>query len=317
MKNGIHYLVHKGIPAAIIFAVVVSVGNIPDTITPEALGEQLFFDDILSKDRSVSCASCHKPAYGFADTVAFSLGIHGQRTDRNTPTITNMLARTAFFWDGRATTLEHQALIPIQNPKEMGLPVWEAVQRLRNDTLYKRLFKEVFDQIPNPDNLGYAIAAFERTLETSDTEWDLLPVDQLSKEVLQGKRIFDTKGKCIQCHFTPDFTADEFKNVGLYNGKNLNDPGRFNVTGDNADVGKFKTPGLRNVAVTAPYMHNGMFKTLREVIDYYDNPTAVVPDAINTDTLLLQPLGLTETEKSNLEAFLKSLTDKRFLATGR
>lgn len=120
------------------------------------------------------------------------------------------------------------------------------------------------------------------------------------------------KGKCFDCHFSPDFTGDEFRNIGLYNGKALNDTGRFAVTGDALDKGKFKVPGLRNVALTAPYMHNGMFATLEEVIDYYDTPDKFIGDAIGRDTLMARPLGLTAEEKSDLKAFLEALTDDRF-----
>lgn len=120
------------------------------------------------------------------------------------------------------------------------------------------------------------------------------------------------KGKCFDCHFSPDFTGDEFRNIGLFNGKNLNDAGRFAISKDSLDLGKFKVPGLRNIAVTAPYMHNGMFKTLEEVIDYYDQPNRLMPDAIGRDTLLAQPLNLSLEEKADLKAFLEALTDDRF-----
>ena len=129
----------------------------------------------------------------------------------------------------------------------------------------------------------------------------------------RGREIFNTKGKCFDCHFGPDFTTDLFRNIGLFNGKDLNDSGRYVVTRDPKDIGRFKTPGLRNIAVTAPYMHNGMHKTLREVIDYYNEPDKFISNSVNRDTLLAKPLGLTEQEKQDLEAFLNSLTDARFL----
>jgi cytochrome c peroxidase len=284
-------------------------------ISPEALGERLFSDPILSLDRSISCASCHIPEFAFADTVAFSIGIGGQRGTRNTPSSMNMLARDAFFWDGRAATLEEQALMPIENPVEMGLPIAEAIARLRSDAEYVRWFREAFGGPPDAEKLAAALAAFQRTLETADTPWDrfAFDIEDIDPAVVRGKAIFDQKGKCLECHFTPDFTADEFRNIGLYNGSDLADEGRFAISRDSADLGKFKVPGLRNVAITAPYMHNGMFATLREVIDYYDDPKAFVPDVINVDTLLREPLGLTEQEKVDLEAFLHSLTDRRFV----
>lgn len=284
-------------------------------MSPESLGERLFSDPILSLDRTISCASCHIPEFAFADTVAFSRGISGQLGGRNTPSSMNMLSRDVFFWDGRAATLEAQALVPIENPVEMGLPIAQAITRLRNDADYPRWFREAFGGAPDAEKLAAALAAFQRTLETADTHWDRSArgLEELGPAVARGKAIFDDKGKCLECHFTPDFTADEFRNIGLYNGQELKDEGRFAISRDSADLGKFKVPGLRNVAVTAPYMHNGMFATLREVIDYYDDPKAFVPDGINVDTLLREPLGLTGQEKSDLEAFLHSLTDRRFL----
>ncbi|HTF31089.1 MAG TPA: hypothetical protein VK625_19670, partial [Flavitalea sp.] len=124
--------------------------------------------------------------------------------------------------------------------------------------------------------------------------------------------LFNTKGKCIQCHFGADLTANEFRNIGLFNGLNLNDSGRVVVTKDTADIGKFKTPALRNVTLTAPYMHNGMFKTLEEVIEFYNDTKSVVGNAVNKDSILLNPLGLNAEEKKDLKAFLVALTDKRF-----
>ncbi len=132
----------------------------------------------------------------------------------------------------------------------------------------------------------------------------------MGEAAVRGRRIFMNQGKCFDCHFSPDFTGDEFRNIGLYTGQPpLADTGRFGITGDPADLGKFKVPGLRNVARTAPYMHNGMFRTLEEVIDYYDQPDAVVTAAIGRDTLLARPLGLLPAEKSDLKAFLEALTE--------
>ncbi len=165
------------------------------------------------------------------------------------------------------------------------------------------------------ESLASALAAYVRTLETSDTPFDRWMQDKpggMNQAAVRGRQIFMTRGRCFDCHFSPDFTGDEFRNVGLYNGKNLKDTGRFAITRDSADLGKFKVPGLRNVALTAPYMHNGMFRTLEEVIDFYDAPDKFVSDAIARDTLLARPLGLTAQEKSDLKAFLEALTDDRF-----
>jgi cytochrome c peroxidase len=153
-------------------------------------------------------------------------------------------------------------------------------------------------------------------LETSESGFDnwKFAGDSLavSAATRRGFAIFNGKGKCIRCHFGPDLTAHEFRNIGLFNGKNLNDSGRAIISGLDSDVGKFKTAGLRNVAITAPYMHNGMFRTLTEVIDFYNDPGKVIPASLYRDTILQRPLGLTKTERKDLLAFLHSLTDKRF-----
>jgi len=287
----------------------------PLKMTWAALGRKLFFDPMLSEDRTVSCASCHKPAFAFADTVAFSTGVHGRVGTRNTPSAMNVASRDALFWDGRSETLEAQALIPIANPLEMNLPVDSAVRRLRKSKTYLALFRQVFGQLPTAKTLGLALAAYERTLETVATPNDRWLDDKpggMTAQQINGREIFFGKGLCIECHFTPDFTGDEFRGIGLFNAKQHNDSGRYLVTRDPADIGKFKVPGLRNIAMTAPYMHDGSFKTLREVIDYYDNPAAILPDGMNRDSLLNKPLLLTNNEKKDLEAFLLALTDDRF-----
>ncbi|TAJ62320.1 MAG: c-type cytochrome [Chitinophagaceae bacterium] len=289
----------------------------PKTFSKAKLGEKLFHEKILSKDSSISCASCHLPAYGFSDTVAFSMGIYGRPTARNTPPVLNMKNRPYFFWDGRAASLEQQSLMPISHPDEMGLPVKEAIARLNKNKTYRDLFLKTFGTVPTAANLAAAFAAFEKTLETDSSRFDLSFDDStlMTEQEERGRKLFvSEKTKCFDCHRRQDFTTDEFFNIGLYDGNRLNDPGRYKITGKKEDLGKFKTPGLRNVAVTAPYMHNGMFKTLEEVVEYYNNPGAFVLNPINIDKRLEVPLGLTRQEKADLVAFLKSLTDKRYEA---
>jgi cytochrome c peroxidase len=199
------------------------------------------------------------------DTTAFSTGIGGVLTRRNTPSVLNMKNRPYFFWDGRASTLEMQSLMPIQNPSEMGLPIEEAIERLKNSDEYRKLFRRVFKQDPNRENLAAAFSAYEKTLETVDSKFDDWSngIGKLSASEENGRQVFiSDKAKCFDCHFKEDFTNDDFRNIGLYDGKDLHDIGRYLISNDRGDLGKFKTPGLRNVAVTAPYMHNGMFKTL-------------------------------------------------------
>jgi cytochrome c peroxidase len=299
-----------------ISAIVLSFTSNKIINSKEALGEKLFFDTILSKDYSVSCASCHKPNFGFADTATFSMGIHGIPTKRNTPSVLNMAFRPHFFWDGRAASLEEQALMPISNPDEMGLPIDEAVKRLNENAVYKKLFLKIFKQKPNAKNLGLAIAAFEKTLETGESKFDLAfdYKATLTEQEERGRQLFvGDKAKCFDCHRGDDFTNDDFKNIGLFDGNALNDRGRFDITKDSNDLGKFKTPGLRNVAITAPYMHDGRFKSLLEVVEYYNNPTAFINNPLNLDSTLAVPLGLTKQEKLDLVAFMKTLTDKRYV----
>ena len=289
-----------------------------DIKTKSHLGKKLFSEKILSKDSSVSCASCHIPKYAFADTVAFSIGIEGKLTKRNTPSVLNMKNRPYYFWDGRAASLEEQCLMPIQNPDEMGLPVEEAVKRLNASREYTLLFKKIFNQKPTAKNLASAFAAFEQTLETIDSKFDDWSnnLKKLTAYEERGRELFvGDKAKCFDCHRMEDFTTDEFKNIGLYNGNNLNDAGLYNITKKKSDLGKFKTPGLRNIAVTAPYMHNGMFKTLEEVVEYYNNPAKFVNNPINIDDALKIPLNLSEKEKKDLVAFLKTLTDKKYISS--
>jgi cytochrome c peroxidase len=305
--------------ATIIIVAIVSASSFhvdTNKISPAALGKKLFSEKILSKDSSISCASCHKPQFAFADTVTFSVGIYGTLTKRNTPSVLNMKNRPYFYWDGRAPSLEAQALMPIQNEGEMGLPISEAITRLNASPLYRKLFMQAFKQQPNAKNLGAAFAAYEKTLETVNSKFDdwSNSIGKLNPKEERGRQIFTSdKAKCFDCHSMEDFTTDEFKNIGLYDGNKLNDAGLYNISKQDNDKGKFKTPGLRNVGVTAPYMHNGMFTSLEQVVSFYNNPAKFVTSSINIDATLLKPLGLTQREQSDLVAFLKTLTDKKYL----
>jgi len=288
----------------------------PPKMSKAQLGRLLFSEKILSKNRTISCASCHIPKFGFADTTALSKGIDGNLTSRNTPSVLNMKNRPYFFWDGRAETLEEQSLQPIQHPKEMGLPIKEAVKRLNENATYRRLFMQVFNELPNAKNLSVAFAAFENTLETGNSKFDDSVDDKvvLSASEERGRLLFiGSKAKCFNCHRGEDFTNDEFRNIGLFDGQTLNDSGRFLITREPSDLGKFKVPGLRNVGITAPYMHNGMFNTLEQVIEYYNNPEAFVGYPKNIDADLAIPLRLTKQEKADLVAFLHTLTDKKYI----
>lgn len=310
MKNRLPFLIGSLLVAAL-FAFA------PRTIqTPEQLGERLFSDPILSLDSTISCASCHIPEFAFCDTARVSRGVGGRLGKRNSPGITNMNARPHFFFDGRAATLEQQVLLPIQDTLEMRATLALVTGRLQKHPEYNAAFQQLYGTTADADKLASALAAFVRSLETPNTPFDRWMMGQpnpMNESAVRGREVFMKKGKCFDCHFSPDFTGDEFRNVGLYTGRrNLADRGRFDITGDSSDLGKFKVPGLRNVALTPPYMHNGMFETLEDVIEFYDVPNQTVPGGFNRDTLLNTPLGLTVEEKSDLKAFLEALTDERF-----
>jgi cytochrome c peroxidase len=284
--------------------------------TEAELGKILFFDPILSKDSTVSCSSCHKPDLAFADSLAISPGIENRIGRRNAPSIMNMASRSEFFYDGRAKDLVDQIHFPIEDNLEMDAKMSEVVERLKNHAKYPIWFKKIYNEVPNENNLARAIASFEESLETSDTEFDAWMNDlpnKMSDAAIRGRKLFlSDRAKCFDCHFSPDFTGDEFKNIGLYDEKKYRDKGRFEVTKNQNDLGKFKVPGLRNVAVTGPYMHDGSFAKLRDVIEYYSDPYQFVTNPINMDTTLLKPINFTTQEKEDLEAFLLSLTDRRF-----
>lgn len=282
------------------------------------LGRKLFFDPLLSSDRTVSCASCHKPEHAFADDVAFSLGVGGAKGERNTPTLLNVGGRTSMFWDGRAETLEDQAVFPIDNPIEMNLPIGEAIARLEASEDYKQLFGVAYDGKITARTIGRALAAFQKTLTSFDTPYDSYNLGDdtaISESAKRGRLLFIGRAKCADCHSGNDFTSERFRNIGLFDGAKLGDRGRGKVTGNPADDGQFKVPTLRNVGVTAPYMHNGMFATLRDVIAYYNEPDQVVPDQKGRDASMGEPLRLTAAEIEDLENFLLTLTDRRYVGS--
>ncbi len=289
---------------------------LPLVETPEDLGKLLFFDPILSQDQTIACASCHQPQFAFADSKAFSEGVGGKLGARNAPSVMNMASRSFFFHDGRAGSLEEQARFPIEDAHEMNMDFEEAVKRVQAHENYSQWFFKLYGEKPDSENIVNALAQFQKSLESDGSaphdQWmnDEDP-EAMSTSQIRGRAIFlSDRARCFDCHFGPDFTGDEFKNIGLYDGHTLSDKGRWEATHDSEDIGKFKVPGLRNVALTAPYMHNGMFKTLEEVIDYYSNPYDFVQAPIGIDETMVDPIHFTEQEKKDLVAFLHSLTDE-------
>ncbi len=273
-----------------------------------ALGKKLFFDPFLSKDGTVSCASCHKPEHGFADDKPVSTGIKGQNGDRNTPTAFNTAKLKFLFWDGRVKSLEEQALGPIQNPLEMGEKIENVVNKLNNLPFYVSEFEKAFGEGEiTKEKLAVAIAEFERTLISKDSDYDrFIAGDKkaLSKSAKQGYDLFFGKAMCAECHKGPDFTDGDFHNIGL---PITNDVGRSKISINGKDTRKFKTPTLREVANTAPYFHSGQFETLEQVIVFYNAGGGV--DSFKDP--LKKPLNLNEQEQKDLVEFLKSLSGRQ------
>jgi cytochrome c peroxidase len=285
--------------------------NSPLTAARVALGRSLFFDPILSKNRTVACASCHQPQHGFAASDARAIGIGGQIGPRNTPSLLNLAYGKRFFWDGRVGSLEEQALKPIASPREMGSSVEAVIKAIRGNATYVKQFRQAFaddgKEAVSQENLAKALASFERTLLLGDSPIDRFRASDataLTDAERQGLWLFESRGRCWRCHGGHDFTDGSFRNTGIGWGKAPIDLGRFTVTAREADVGKFKTPTLRGTALTVPYMHDGSLKTLRDVVQFYNKGGVKNP---NLDPIM-QPLGLSESDVDHLVAFLKALS---------
>jgi cytochrome c peroxidase len=271
------------------------------------LGRRLFFDPILSADNTVACASCHQPAHGFAGIEARPRGIRGRRAARRAPSLFNRAYGTAFFWDGRETTLEGQALRPIADPAEMGSSVAGALDRLRADPTYKSQFEVAFADGVTAANLGRSLASFERVLLRGDSAFDRFrrkgDAKALTAQERQGLWLYESKGRCWRCHAGANFTDEAYLNTGVGWGKDPADLGRFAVTKKEADRGRFKTPTLRGVSLTGPYMHDGSLTSLEEVVEFYNRGGGANP---NLDPVLA-PLNLSKGEVDGLVALLKAL----------
>jgi cytochrome c peroxidase len=282
----------------------------PHTDEKAALGKRLFFDKILSNDRTVSCATCHEPDRAFADTKALAVGISGRVGKRHSPALINRAFGRAHFWDGRAVSLEAQVVQPISDRNEMDLALEDAVARLAGDPAYRESFQSVFGQQASADNLGRALATYLRTIRSTDSPYDRFIAgtsDAMTTEQQQGLQIFRTKARCIFCHSEPLFTDEQFQNTGvawLADASSYQDDGHFMVSNRQSDRGKFKTPTLREIARTAPYMHDGSLATLEEVVDFYDKGGRPNQNLFP----LLRPIGLTPAEKQQLIKFLEALS---------
>ncbi|MBL8210899.1 MAG: c-type cytochrome [Bryobacterales bacterium] len=286
--------------------------------TPEKaeLGHLLYYDTRLSADNSVSCGSCHHNAKAYTDNAPVSTGIRGQKGGRSAPTVINRAYSLAQFWDGRAATLEEQAIGPIANPIEMGETHENVVAKLRKIPGYRALFLKAFGTEDfTIDHVAKAIATFERTVLSGNSPYDRYQAGQkkaMTPDQIRGMDVYLNKAKCDQCHEGINFTSNAYHNIGVGMDKPDPDVGRYAVTKSEADLGAFKTPTLRDIARTAPYMHDGSLATLEEVVDYYDK--GGIPNK-NLDKTM-KKLNLTAQEKKDLVAFLKALNGEGWQKLG-
>lgn len=325
----------------------------PQTGAKIALGERLFFDGRLSADGTVACSTCHNPEHAFTDARPVSIGIKGRLGQRNAPTILNALYNKAQFWDGRAKTLEDQAALPIVNPSEMGQPSLEAaVASIEGVPEYQQAFREVFGRAINGTDLVRAIASFERSQILFDSPFDhFIAGDQsaISDSAKRGWQLFNGRARCNKCHALSEekkdvtfFMDQDFHNIGigiirhnvnalacqaesLVNSGNtaaidraaietdMSALGRFLITKKDTDIASFKTPGLRNVLITAPYFHDGSQETLWDVMDHYNKGDGIHNPYLDED---IRPLALSEAEIDDVVAFMATLTSAQYSEQG-
>ncbi|WP_269236297.1 cytochrome-c peroxidase [Flavobacterium flavigenum] len=289
----------------------------------ESLGKILFFDPRLSVSGQIACASCHNPELGWTDNLTRSFGHDRQNGKRNSMTILNSAYATSLFWDGRAKSLEDQAQFPVSDPLEMNEKLTIAVNKIAKIKGYNPLFSAAFgDKKVTLERIQYAIATFERSINSPKSKFDHFvsgKSDAYTDQQVKGLHLFRTKAQCINCHNTPYFSDNQFHNDGqvLFGTKN-EDFGRYNVTKDVKDIGKFRTPTLREVVNTKPWMHHGHFPTLLDVVEFYNlgNPSPVQKKYLGTprDSLIpkvdpmLKKLNLSKEEISDLLAFIETLS---------
>ena len=293
----------------------------PPTPQTVRLGRWLFYDARLSGDGSVSCATCHRPEHAFSEPTAVSTGVRGQKGTRKAPTFVNMAVTVYphFFWDGRASSLEEQALGPIENPLEMGSSHHAMIDTLSRIQGYRPYFEEAFGSTAiTKERVAKAIADYERTRMSGNSAWDRWRRNRdesaVSAEVKLGHDLFHDKAGCNQCHLGTSFTDSTFHNLGVgWNPRTRTfaDEGRYKVTGRETDKGAFKTPTLRDVSKRAPYMHDGSMATLREVMDLYNRGGEKNP---HLDTKMA-PLKLTDAEIAALIAFMEALDGEGYQDT--
>lgn len=283
-------------------------------LSPEIfiLGRKLFYDNILSKDNSVSCGTCHQRIAAFAHIDhRLSHGIYAKIGTRNVPALQNLIWKDSYMWDGGVNNLEVQAINPITNPIEMDETLSNVVSKLKRDSIYVALFKKAYkDTLINSERLLKALTQFTGLMISSNSRYDKFKngTDTFSQSEKNGLKLF--RSKCASCHKEPLFTDNSYRNNGLKMDTALKDNGRMVITGNQKDKALFKVPGLRNIAMTYPYMHDGRQKNLKEVIDFYSDPGNFDTSA---DLSLIKIGRLSEKDKKELHTFLLTLTDKEFL----
>lgn len=282
-----------------------------------AAGRKAFFDRNLSIDRTISCASCHDPEKNWTNGKRYGTGIGGAQGTRNVPSLANVAYHRQMFWDGRAANLEKQVLFPILDPNEMGMPTEEKVlERLKEDDEYQELFAAAFPDGVTITNLTFAIASFQRTLLAGNAPYDRYiagDVSAMSKAAIRGLNVFLGRGRCNGCHFPPTFIDHSFHNLGVGMDELEPDLGRFNVFHLESTKGNFKTPTLRDVALTAPYMHDGSMETLMETVEIYDQGGIKNP---YLSSEVNRRLRLTDQEKADLVTFMVEGLTSDVRATG-
>lgn len=277
------------------------------------LGKKLFFDSKLSANGQISCASCHQPQLAFSDNTRFSSGHSGNSTKRNTPPLFNLAWSASFFWDGGVKNLESLSFAALMNPDEMGVDLSQLCQKLNGDQKYKQAFKIAFDiDSVSSAHISRALAQYMRTLISANAKYDSIHQDlaTFSKTELAGEKVFIKN--CASCHTPPLFTDHDFHHNGIsqtYSSDDLSiSTGRFRITRDSVDLGKYKTPSLRNLTYTHPYMHDGRFESLDEVLDHYQTARHTNQ---KKDSLVMF-IEFSDKEKSDLKAFLKTLNGRSF-----
>lgn len=286
--------------------------NNPLTRASVALGKALFNDPRLSRDGTISCATCHHADRAFSDTVALSLGIDGQVGMRNAPSLGNVAYHTALFRDGGVSDLERQAIAPIHDPLEMGSTLQAASDAVAGEVEYQRLSLLAYGRSLDPFVITRSLSSYQRTLISGWSRYDRYmyqgQLDALTEAELHGLQLFNSAAlNCTACHNGFDLSDHSYQNIGQY--LEYSDRGRERITLDQADLGKFKVPSLRNVALTGPYMHDGAMGTLEEVVDHFASGGLPHP----AKSALLPTFVLTAEEKADLIAFLRALTDERSL----